>query len=61
VRFNRADQAHREERPDIVQAVTFFATTASWVTGQVLYVDGGFMATGLPVLEGMQEAAQTRS
>jgi NAD(P)-dependent dehydrogenase (short-subunit alcohol dehydrogenase family) len=38
------------EPGDIAEAVTFFASTATWVTGQVLYVDGGFMATGLPVL-----------
>lgn len=41
------------EPGDIAEAVAFFATAASWVTGQVLYVDGGFMATGLPVLEGL--------
>ena len=45
------------EPGDIAEAVAFFATTASWVTGQVLYVDGGFMATGLPVLEELGPAA----
>lgn len=38
---------------DIAEAVAFFAGAATWVTGQALYVDGGFMATGLPVLEGL--------
>lgn len=38
---------------DIAAAVAFFVETASWVTGQVLYVDGGFLAAGLPVLEGL--------
>lgn len=44
------------EPADIAEAVAFFASTARWVTGQVLYVDGGFMATGLPVLDGLQAA-----
>ena len=38
---------------DIAEAVAFFATSASWVTGQALYVDGGFAAAGLPLLQGM--------
>lgn len=38
---------------DIAEAVAFFIGDASWVTGQALYVDGGFLAAGLPVLEGM--------
>ena len=33
---------------DIAEAVTFFVDRATWVTGQALYVDGGFLATGLP-------------
>lgn len=49
----RTPLARFGEPGDIAEAVTFFATAASWVTGQVLYVDGGFMATGLPVLEGL--------
>lgn len=36
--------------PDIAEAVAFFAGQATWVTGQALYVDGGFLATGLPIL-----------
>lgn len=41
------------EPADIAEAVVFFAASASWTTGQALYVDGGFLATGLPVLDGM--------
>jgi NAD(P)-dependent dehydrogenase (short-subunit alcohol dehydrogenase family) len=52
----RTPLARFGEPGDIAEAVTFFATAASWVTGQVLYVDGGFMATGLPVLEGLERA-----
>ncbi|GAA4509482.1 SDR family NAD(P)-dependent oxidoreductase [Brevibacterium yomogidense] len=33
---------------DIAEAVAFFIDRATWVTGQALYVDGGFLATGLP-------------
>lgn len=33
---------------DIAEAVAFFVDRATWVTGQALYVDGGFLATGLP-------------
>ncbi|WP_026819994.1 SDR family NAD(P)-dependent oxidoreductase [Arthrobacter castelli] len=38
---------------DIAEAVAFFCNQATWVTGQALYVDGGFLATGLPTLKGM--------
>jgi NAD(P)-dependent dehydrogenase (short-subunit alcohol dehydrogenase family) len=38
---------------DIAEAVTFLADHATWITGQVLYVDGGFLAAGLPALPGM--------
>lgn len=38
---------------DIAAAVAFFVDSASWVTGQALYVDGGFLAAGLPLLEGL--------
>jgi len=41
------------EPEDIAEAVLFFAASAPWVTGQVLYVDGGFTATGLGVLKGL--------
>jgi NAD(P)-dependent dehydrogenase (short-subunit alcohol dehydrogenase family) len=41
-------------RPEeIAEAVAFLATRASWVTGEVLYVDGGFLAAGLSLLEGL--------
>jgi glucose 1-dehydrogenase len=43
------------EPEDIADAVAFLATRASWMTGQVLYVDGGFLAAGLPWLAGISE------
>jgi NAD(P)-dependent dehydrogenase (short-subunit alcohol dehydrogenase family) len=43
------------EPEDIADAVAFLATRASWITGQVLYVDGGFLAAGLPWLEGIAQ------
>lgn len=39
------------QAPDIAEAVAFFITAATWTTGQALYVDGGFLATGLPDFE----------
>ena len=41
------------EPEDIAEAVAFLATRASWITGQVIYVDGGFLAAGLPWLDGL--------
>jgi NAD(P)-dependent dehydrogenase (short-subunit alcohol dehydrogenase family) len=38
---------------DIAEAVLFLVDRASWLTGQALYVDGGFLAAGLPVLTGL--------
>ncbi len=38
------------EPEDIAEAVAWMATEARWLTGQALYVDGGFLATGLPDL-----------
>ena len=35
---------------DIAAAVRFLACDASWMTGQTIYVDGGFLAAGLPML-----------
>ncbi len=35
---------------DIVAAVCFLAYDATWMTGQTIYVDGGFLAAGLPLL-----------
>lgn len=32
---------------DIAATVRFLARDSSWLTGQVIYVDGGFLATGL--------------
>jgi len=39
---------------DIAEAVAWLLSDARWLTGQVIYVDGGFMAAGLPYLEGLQ-------
>jgi NAD(P)-dependent dehydrogenase (short-subunit alcohol dehydrogenase family) len=38
---------------DIAETVSFLISDASWLTGQAIYVDGGFLATGLPALEQM--------
>jgi NAD(P)-dependent dehydrogenase (short-subunit alcohol dehydrogenase family) len=38
---------------DIAEAVLFLVDGASWLTGQALYVDGGFLAAGLPLLTGL--------
>jgi NAD(P)-dependent dehydrogenase (short-subunit alcohol dehydrogenase family) len=43
------------EPEEIADAVAFLATRAAWMTGQVLYVDGGFLAAGLPWLEELAE------
>jgi NAD(P)-dependent dehydrogenase (short-subunit alcohol dehydrogenase family) len=37
---------------DIAAAVRFLARDARWMTGQTVYVDGGFLAAGLTVPEG---------
>jgi 3-oxoacyl-[acyl-carrier protein] reductase len=39
---------------DIAEAVVWLLSDARWLTGQVIYVDGGFMAAGLPYLDGLQ-------
>jgi pteridine reductase len=39
---------------DIAEAVAWLVGGATWMTGQVVYVDGGFLATGLPYLEGLE-------
>ena len=38
---------------DIAEAVAWLLSDARWLTGQVIYVDGGFMASGLPYLDGL--------
>jgi glucose 1-dehydrogenase len=37
---------------DIARAVRFLARDATWLTGQTIYVDGGFLAAGSPMLAG---------
>jgi 3-oxoacyl-[acyl-carrier protein] reductase len=43
---------------DIAEAVAFLALHARWMTGQVIYVDGGFLAAGLPLLPEMPRHAE---
>jgi NAD(P)-dependent dehydrogenase (short-subunit alcohol dehydrogenase family) len=38
---------------DIAETVCFLVSDATWLTGQAIYVDGGFLATGLPLLAHM--------
>jgi NAD(P)-dependent dehydrogenase (short-subunit alcohol dehydrogenase family) len=38
---------------DIAETVCFLVSEATWLTGQAIYVDGGFLAAGLPLLEQM--------
>jgi NAD(P)-dependent dehydrogenase (short-subunit alcohol dehydrogenase family) len=38
---------------DIAETVSFLVSDATWLTGQAIYVDGGFLATGLPLLSEM--------
>jgi NAD(P)-dependent dehydrogenase (short-subunit alcohol dehydrogenase family) len=38
---------------DIAETVCFLVSDATWLTGQAIYVDGGFLATGLPLLTEM--------
>lgn len=38
---------------DIAETVCFLVSDATWLTGQAIYVDGGFLATGLPLLAEM--------
>lgn len=39
---------------DIAEAVVWLLGDARWLTGQAIYVDGGFMAAGLPYLDGLK-------
>jgi NAD(P)-dependent dehydrogenase (short-subunit alcohol dehydrogenase family) len=34
--------------------VAWLLSDARWLTGQVIYVEGGFMAAGLPYLDGLE-------
>ena len=44
---------------DIAAAVRFLARDARWMTGQVMYVDGGFLAAGLTMAPGRRDATST--
>jgi NAD(P)-dependent dehydrogenase (short-subunit alcohol dehydrogenase family) len=46
---------------DVAEAVAFLVDQASWLTGQAIYVDGGFLAAGLPVLAGLEPAGAEAS
>jgi NAD(P)-dependent dehydrogenase (short-subunit alcohol dehydrogenase family) len=52
--FSRIPMGRWGQPEDIAETVAFLATRASWLTGQAIYVDGGFMAAGLPYLEELQ-------
>jgi 3-oxoacyl-[acyl-carrier protein] reductase len=54
----RTPMGRRGQPTDIAEAVAFLATKASWMTGQVIYVDGGFLATGLPLLDSMRKGTK---
>lgn len=40
---------------DIAVAVRFLIRDAQWITGQTLYVDGGFLACGAPMAPGIED------
>jgi NAD(P)-dependent dehydrogenase (short-subunit alcohol dehydrogenase family) len=52
--LSRTPMGRFGEPEDIAETVAFLATRASWITGQAIYVDGGFLAAGLPMLEGLR-------
>ena len=46
---------------DIAAAVRFLARDARWMTGQVMYVDGGFLAAGLTMAPGDETKVELRA
>jgi gluconate 5-dehydrogenase len=46
---------------DVAEAVSWLATCSRWVTGQILYVDGGFMATGGPPPGALRSPGDSRA
>ena len=53
---DRTPIARLGQPEDIVAAVRFLARDARWMTGQTIYVDGGFLAAGLPLLDELVDA-----
>jgi NAD(P)-dependent dehydrogenase (short-subunit alcohol dehydrogenase family) len=56
--LSRTPLGRRGAPEDIAEAIAFLAGPASWTTGAVLCVDGGFLAAGLPVLEAIASPAR---
>jgi NAD(P)-dependent dehydrogenase (short-subunit alcohol dehydrogenase family) len=48
--LSRTPMARFGTPADIAETVCFLVSDATWLTGQAIYVDGGFLATGLPLL-----------
>jgi NAD(P)-dependent dehydrogenase (short-subunit alcohol dehydrogenase family) len=57
--LSRTPLARRGAPDDIAEAIAFLAGPATWTTGAVLCVDGGFLAAGLPTLEAIAATAGT--
>jgi NAD(P)-dependent dehydrogenase (short-subunit alcohol dehydrogenase family) len=55
--LSRTPLARFGQPEDIAEAVAWLLSDARWLTGQVIYVDGGFMAAGLPYLAGLERPA----
>lgn len=56
--LERTPLARLGQPADIVAAIRFLAHDARWMTGQTIYVDGGFLAAGLPMLAELDDAPQ---
>lgn len=51
--LSRTPMGRLGQPADIAEAVCFLVSDATWLTGQAIYVDGGFLAAGLPLLPSM--------
>jgi 3-oxoacyl-[acyl-carrier protein] reductase len=58
--LSRTPLARFGQPEDIAEAVAWLLSDARWLTGQVIYVDGGFMAAGLPYLSGLERPRAAR-